>query len=126
LRLYRPPHDPWERIPVLQMIGASASAVGVRANAIVEQLAAHTGISAVVEPDVSYAGGGTLPLSELATRVIAISSPDTSASVAVARLRAGDMPVIARVDRDRVIFDLRTVLPAQEAGLVMAIRRAYS
>ena len=33
------------------------------------------------------------------------------------RLRAGDPPVVARIEDERLMFDLRTVLPEEEAEL---------
>jgi L-seryl-tRNA(Ser) seleniumtransferase len=41
-----------------------------------------------------------------------------------ARLRAGDPPVIARIEDDRLVLDLRTVLPEQEATLWRMVAKA--
>jgi seryl-tRNA(Sec) selenium transferase len=65
--------------------------------------------------------------------LLAIKSPRQSAAKIEARLRqpktpaAGQrspIPVIARIEDDRLILDLRTVFPAEEAALLSAIQSA--
>jgi L-seryl-tRNA(Ser) seleniumtransferase len=45
-----------------------------------------------------------------------------SADALEARLRASAPPIIARIEDDRVVVDLRTVAPEQDAELASAIR----
>ena len=40
------------------------------------------------------------------------------------RLRFHDPPVVARIENNRLLFDLRTVFPAEEAELAAAISKA--
>jgi len=42
----------------------------------------------------------------------------------LARLRAGDPPVVARAERGRVVLDLRTVPPEQDALVAAALTEA--
>ena len=42
----------------------------------------------------------------------------------MARLRAQNPPVIARVEHERVLLDPRTVLPEQEEALLFGVRQA--
>jgi seryl-tRNA(Sec) selenium transferase len=37
------------------------------------------------------------------------------------RLRDSDPPIVARVEEDRVLLDLRTVFPAQDAVIALAL-----
>jgi L-seryl-tRNA(Ser) seleniumtransferase len=53
------------------------------------------------------------------TWLIAIECPDTAA--AERRLRAADPPVVARTEKDRLLLDLRTVLPNEELELIRAL-----
>ena len=75
---------------------------------------------AEVSPDVGYAGGGALPDEALPTVVVnlAVQDPDALAMA----LRAGDPPIVARVARERLIVDPRTLLPGDEKVLTAAIR----
>jgi L-seryl-tRNA(Ser) seleniumtransferase len=38
-----------------------------------------------------------------------------------ARLRAWDPPIVARIEHDRLVLDLRTVLPEQDTTLTQAL-----
>ena len=63
-------------------------------------------------PGRSAVGGGSLPGETLPTHLVTLAadSPDAVA----ARLRAGEPPVITRIEDDRLVLDPRTVLPEQE------------
>jgi len=56
----------------------------------------------------STIGGGSLPGETLPTKIVALTVDNPDAFLA--RLRRSDPPVIARIENDRVVFDLRTVL----------------
>lgn len=57
----------------------------------------------------SMAGGGALPLVEIPTALISIRSSHLSASRLDERFRSLDMPIVARISEEEVLFDLRTV-----------------
>ena len=120
LQLYRPPHDPWEAIPVLKMLSATAEDIRDRARPLVSQIAASGSFDAALVQDVGFAGGGATPMSELPTTVIELKHGRLSCGALAAALRDAAVPVITRINRDRVLIDLRTVLPTQEAALLEA------
>ncbi|MBN2472138.1 MAG: L-seryl-tRNA(Sec) selenium transferase [Anaerolineae bacterium] len=105
-----------EEIPVWRMISAPADAVKRRAQNWRRRLRAGRVIAAR-----STVGGGSLPGETLPTWVLAldVQGPDAFA----AALRAEPLPIIARIQDDRVLLDPRTVLPAQEKALVESVRR---
>ncbi|HEV8384533.1 MAG TPA: hypothetical protein VGQ11_06655, partial [Candidatus Acidoferrales bacterium] len=74
----------------------------------------------------SVIGGGSTPQQQLATKVITISSVRYSAAALEARLQETSqaIPVVARVEEDRLVLDLRTVFPEQEPDLIAALRDA--
>jgi L-seryl-tRNA(Ser) seleniumtransferase len=82
------------------------------------------GLRADVVPGLSAVGGGSLPGETLPSRLVAldVASPDAVA----ARLRAGEPPVISRIEDGRLVFDTRTVLPEQEQTLWSLIAAAAS
>jgi L-seryl-tRNA(Ser) seleniumtransferase len=41
------------------------------------------------------------------------------------RLRLGDPAIFGRIDQGRVLLDLRTILPEDDAALVAAVRYAW-
>jgi len=103
-----------DKIPVWRMIGQDEATLEKRAKAWVRRLKS-LGVVARVVPGRSTVGGGSLPGETLPTHLVAleVASPDTVA----ARLRAGEPPVITRIEDGRLVLDPRTVLPEQEAML---------
>jgi L-seryl-tRNA(Ser) seleniumtransferase len=103
-----------QKIPVWRMIARPLDEIA----AVAERWAAATG-GAVVDAR-STVGGGSLPGSGLPTRALAldVAAPQDF----LARLRAADPPIIARVEGDRVLLDPRTVLPVQEAHVEAVLR----
>jgi len=70
----------------------------------------------------SMVGGGSLPGATLPTALLALTPPNADALAA--QLRAANPPVIARIADGRVLFDPRTVFPAQTDDLLRAVRSA--
>jgi L-seryl-tRNA(Ser) seleniumtransferase len=62
----------------------------------------------------SAVGGGSAPGLELPTVLLSIAKDGETAATTEAWLRSLDPPVIARIEHDRVVLDLRTVLPDQD------------
>ena len=69
----------------------------------------------------SLIGGGSAPSAVLPTTLIAVTCDRLSATELAARLRASDLPIVARVEEGRVLLDLRTVFPEQDEVLVRAL-----
>ncbi len=109
-------------LPVWRMIAAPLDALRARAEAWRDRLIAHD-LPATTQPGESAVGGGSLPGETLPTVVLALASPapDTLAH----RLRAADLPVICRIQADRLLFDPRTVPPAADDDLIATILRAW-
>ena len=102
------------------MMALTADAIGRRAQALVERLST-AGVRADVVDGFSTIGGGSAPGSKLATRVVALVLP---AARLEAALRAGRPPVIARIEDERVVIDLRTVSPEDDERLGILVTRA--
>jgi L-seryl-tRNA(Ser) seleniumtransferase len=66
----------------------------------------------------SAVGGGSAPGVGLPTVLLSLARNGQSAAATEAWLRSLDPPVVARIEHDRVVLDLRTVLPDQESTLV--------
>jgi L-seryl-tRNA(Ser) seleniumtransferase len=73
----------------------------------------------------SVIGGGAAPSAVLPTRLLAIMHAKLSAGELRSRLRAGTPPVVARVEDGRVLLDLRTVFPEQDANLTAALASLF-
>ncbi len=80
----------------------------------------QSGWQARVVDGVSTVGGGSAPGSELPPRLVELQRDGLSADQIEQHLRSLDPPVIARIQNDRVVLDLRTVLPLEDAQLASA------
>lgn len=115
------------QIPVIRMIGLSTTVIEGRARSILKQVA---GAQTLFEFDIiegcSMIGGGSTPSHRLPTRLISIQSPASSASQIETQLRSHSPVILARVENERVLLDLRTVFPEEEADLVDALNALVS
>ena len=107
----------WDEVPALAMLRQSAERIRERALALVARV---PGLRAEVVAGESVIGGGATPEQALPTWVIAVDCADVVE--AERGLRAGDPPVVARIEDGRLIFDLRTVFSAEEETLLQALR----
>ena len=116
----------WEQIPSQRMIRATAQSIRKRSAAFVKllegRIEARSAKFEMVDGH-SLVGGGSTPAQSLPTYVLRVSSERHSASQLESRLRTvpGGVPVIARIEDDRLMLDLRTVFPEQEAALAEAL-----
>ncbi len=111
--------EEFDRIPALRMIAQKPEELRERANKIAARLPA--GRAEVVESS-SVIGGGSTPDQSLKTWAIAIRC-DKLLDVERA-LRAHEPPVIARIENDNLMVDLRTVAPEEEETLIAALQGA--
>lgn len=109
------------RVPVWRMIAAPLPSLARRAR----RWARAVGEGASVIETRSMVGGGSLPEESLSARALALTPPaGVSADELALRLRRYDPPVIARIERDLVILDPRTVDPRDDRTVIAAVRAA--
>jgi L-seryl-tRNA(Ser) seleniumtransferase len=101
-------------VPVLRMISLSPEAIERRAVAVADRVRSQTSLRVEIIEGFSAVGGGAAPGLELPTRLLALSATGESADRLDARLRALRPPVIGRIEHDRLVLDVRTVLPDQD------------
>ena len=109
-------------VPVWRMIAASAEELDARARAVAEA----AGASARVVDGESTVGGGSLPGDTLPTRLVSIDADAApgGAEELARRLRTGAPAALGRIEGGRLLLDLRTVLPGQDAALGRALEAA--
>lgn len=122
LRLYRDPQKARRAIPLLQLLGTSVENLQNRAERLAPQIAAaHVVEKAEAVAGSTYLGGGAIPTQELATWCISIKPAHESVDRLAAVLRAASPSVVGRIQQDRLLLDLRSVLPRQDSQLVAVI-----
>ncbi|HEY8491968.1 MAG TPA: L-seryl-tRNA(Sec) selenium transferase [Dehalococcoidia bacterium] len=111
-----------EKVPVWRMIAAPLDGLDRRAR----RWARAVGRPARVVDGRSMVGGGSLPEESLPTRLLALAGPGLDPERLARRLRTGRPAVVARIERDALLLDPRTVLPEQDRDLLDALRRALA
>jgi len=111
LRLYRDPRDALDRIPTLRMLTEPMEVLSRRADDLAQELAALQSphLRVTVGQGASKAGGGALPLLNLATRLVGLRIEGMSVDAIERALRANDPPIIGRIENDTFFMDVRTV-----------------
>lgn len=112
-----------DKIPGLRMIRLSAEQLKPRAATLATAIAARPGFSAVVEDGESVIGGGSTPGQSLQTKLVAVARRGVSPRELAASLRRNSPPIVARLDSDRLLLDLRTVFEEQDEQIVEAFKR---
>ena len=100
-------------VPVQRMLHLSPEAIEVRTQALGATLATCGWRVAMISGS-SAVGGGSAPGVQLPTVLLSIARDGQSATTTEHWLRALDPPVVACIEHDRVVLDLRTVLPEQD------------
>lgn len=103
-------------IPALRMIRLTEVEIRNRAEQL---LNAVPKLNATLESGQSVIGGGSTPEQPIATCLISIPR---NAVESERKLRGRSPPVIARVESDRLLLDLRTVFPEEESELAAALQ----
>jgi L-seryl-tRNA(Ser) seleniumtransferase len=109
----------WQAIPALRMIFADLDQLQQRAQEVSSGI---EGIAFEIRRDESKIGGGSTPDQTLPTWVIELNAPNATAFEK--RLRAGQPPVITRIERGKIILDMRTIGEEEAAALVSAVNAA--
>jgi L-seryl-tRNA(Ser) seleniumtransferase len=109
--------EQYDAIPALRMIRTSKADLLRRSQAIVD---AAPELRAAVEEGESVIGGGSTPQQTLPGYRIAIRGGPVREWERA--LRQGEPPVIARIENDSLLLDLRTVAPEEEPALLGRLR----
>lgn len=113
-------------LPVWQAIAQPLAALHARAERWASEARA-IGLQAEVVEGESTVGGGSLPGETLPTALCAIWQDGVQVvevGALAARLRQGESAVVARVSRERLLLDPRTVAPEEDEALLAALRAA--
>ena len=119
LRLYLNEKELTEKLPMLQRYTRSMAEL----REATEQLANFLRqtfrgvIEVTVEESTAQIGSGSLPVDTLPSLAICIHSPQIPADTLAAHFRAQPIPVIGRVQDERLRFDVRTVVGKELAWI---------
>jgi L-seryl-tRNA(Ser) seleniumtransferase len=115
--------EDWKAIPALRLMYTSREEIARRAARLAERIAARPEFTVELEAGESVIGGGATPGQSLPTQLLSIAHPRHSAQELELRLRRNSPPIIARIERDRLLLDLRTVFDEQDEEIARAFDR---
>ncbi len=128
LRLYRDEERAIEKIPTLRLLLLSHSELEEKAKRLMELIRREAGefVEVKLWDSVGRAGGGSLPLLELPSFAVVIKSKDMDTNSMEKGLRAYDPPIIARIEDERLLLDVRTLLTDDMEIIARAIRHIHT
>ena len=123
LKLFLAPDKLVERHPIYRMLALTPDELARRAKKMAASLRKALPASAAVEVEdgASQVGSGAVPVETLPTKVVAVRSTALPPEELARRLRFSTPPVFARIHKDAVLFDLRTIQPGEDALVERAI-----
>jgi len=107
-------------IPAWRMMQTSPDELAPRAARLAERIRARPEFSARVEDGQSVIGGGSTPGQSLPTKLVAVVHARRSAQELEAQLRQQTPAILSRVERERLLLDLRTVFDDQDEQIAQA------
>jgi L-seryl-tRNA(Ser) seleniumtransferase len=121
------------KVPVWRMIATPVSDIERRARRWIRVLNPKLRVSTrrTSRPDQariidgrSMIGGGSLPEESLPTKLLAIEGEGAYVADLAGRLRTGDPPVVARIERNSLLLDPRTVRAEDDRAVIAALTAA--
>jgi len=108
---YLDPEAVWKKVPVLRMLTEPTESVKRRAARLkrIIDRARPADLEYLVTEDISRAGGGSLPTTEIPTYCLSLSHKRLSAAALEEMLRKSEVSVLGRLKEDRLLLDMRTV-----------------
>jgi len=113
-------------VPVQRMLAMTSDEIRTRADAVAAAIRGNSGWRADVLRGISAIGGGSAPGVELPTWLVSIARDGLTSAALEAQLRGLTPPIIARIEHDHLLLDLRTVLPDQDLLLAALIAARMS
>lgn len=116
LRLYLDENQALQEIPTLRMLTLKPEDIAERARKLTDLINDQLcqWYQAQVEDGMSQVGGGSLPEEELPTKLVVLKPLQGTVAQLEQTLRQAPQPILARIYRDRLCIDCRTVLPAED------------
>lgn len=107
-----------EEIPVWRMLRLPLSDLKTGAETLANELTRNEQLQVEIKEDFSQVGGGAWPTVNIPTWVCAVRPVQGSATDLENFLRAGEIPVLARIHKDWVLLDPRTLLDGDSAAII--------
>lgn len=123
LRLYRDERQAVAEIPTLRMLTLQTATLKAKATSCIRRLRTRipSSVALTVVAGNSQVGGGSLPLLDLPTFLIAIAAEGWSPQQLDSAFRCCKIPVMGRIHKGEYLLDLRTLQDDDIPALIDAI-----
>lgn len=109
-RIYLNKEKAMGEIPVLSMISAKKEELEKKAMGLLAAFDGQLcGCGTAIEEEYSQIGGGSAPMLDLPTFVLAFSPERIGVEQLEKMLRNNEIPIISRISKDRLLLDVRTI-----------------
>jgi L-seryl-tRNA(Ser) seleniumtransferase len=112
----------WREFPVYRAAAAGLEELDRRGARLVEAASERRGLSARLEDSEALFGGGTSPGRRFPSRAVVLAHSSRTADELAEVLRRREPPIVARVERERVWLDLRSIAPDEDDEIARALR----
>jgi len=123
LRIYRDELKALQEIPILNMM---TKPIAELAKKLVKGLrgVSRDSFEIIIRDGCSHVGGGALPLQEIPTKLVAVRPKYISPNQLERSMRMNQVPIIARIEKDEVVLDMRTLLEGDEEIITVFFKEA--
>ncbi len=124
LRLYRDERTAIREIPTLKMICQPYRSLAKKADRLIKLIGSlkTRNFSLALVDGNSRVGGGALPMLELPSRLLCLVPGNLSSLFIGTCLRSYDPPVIGRLEKERVLLDVRTLQERELKIVAQAVK----
>ncbi|MDA8441833.1 MAG: L-seryl-tRNA(Sec) selenium transferase, partial [Peptococcaceae bacterium] len=116
-----------QSIPTLQMLAVREEELNAAAEQLACELRNVVGKAAdiAVIPEFSQVGGGSLPTADIPTFAVSIAPRVGTVNKLEDFLRSATTPILARIQHDKLLLDVRTLLPG-DATIIAQVCSAWA
>jgi L-seryl-tRNA(Ser) seleniumtransferase len=127
LRLFLAPDKLEERHPIYRMLARRPADLERRARTIASRLEKKLPSSAevFVADGEAQIGSGAVPVETIPSKVLGLRAPALRLEDLARSLRRQSPPVFARIHKDALLFDMRTIQPEEDAEVEAAVARLF-
>ena len=108
-------------VPAIGMIRRTVPELDKKAKELAGLLEEAPSLWCAVMREKSQVGGGSVPSEFIETRAVEVQAKDMSAALLEERLRR-EHSIICRIIKDKVVFDVRTLLEGDELKIAAALK----
>jgi len=128
LKLFLTPEKIEERLPLYRMLALKTDDLEKRARRVAGRLrkALPAGIEVSVVDGESQVGSGSVPVETIPSKLLALRADSLSPDDLARKLRRQTPAVFARIQKDALLFDFRTIRPEEDREIELAVGRLFT